>query len=123
VFDFKRPDITAKAEERKAAALEAKIKAKNEVIAELAEELTVAHRFFIHQDLRLFFLLRQYPLRLQPPDIELALMRYDGRRQCRITGNGDQRTVPRSKKPTADKRQRGSVHLIGFQRIADNAGN
>ncbi|MDR0662939.1 MAG: hypothetical protein LBF80_02525 [Spirochaetaceae bacterium] len=36
VFDIKRPDIAAKAKERKAGALETKIKAKEEVIAERA---------------------------------------------------------------------------------------
>ena len=38
-FQAKRPDISSKAEERKIAALEGKIKQKDEVIAELAEEL------------------------------------------------------------------------------------
>jgi putative transposase len=38
LFEIKRPDIAAKAEERKAAELEAKLKQKEEVIAELAEE-------------------------------------------------------------------------------------
>jgi transposase-like protein len=38
-FRIKRPDICGKAEERKIAALEDKIKQKDEVIAELAEEL------------------------------------------------------------------------------------
>jgi len=38
-FQVKRPDISAKAEERKVSALEGKIKQKDEVIAELAEEL------------------------------------------------------------------------------------
>jgi transposase len=41
LFQVKRTDITTKAEVRKAAALEAKIKHKDEVIAELAEELLV----------------------------------------------------------------------------------
>jgi transposase len=41
LFQVKRTDITTKAEIRKAAALEAKIKQKDEVIAELAEELLV----------------------------------------------------------------------------------
>lgn len=39
LFQIRRTDIATKAEERKAAALEAKIKQKDEVIAELAEEL------------------------------------------------------------------------------------
>ena len=39
VFEIKRPDVSAKAEGRKAAELEAKLKQKDEVIAELAEEL------------------------------------------------------------------------------------
>jgi transposase-like protein len=39
LFQVKRTDITTKAEIRMAAALEAKIKQKDEVIAELAEEL------------------------------------------------------------------------------------
>jgi transposase len=39
LFQIKRTDIATKAEKRKAAALEAKIKQKDEVIAELAEEL------------------------------------------------------------------------------------
>jgi len=39
LFEIKRPDVAAKAEERKAAELEAKLKQKDEVIAELAEEL------------------------------------------------------------------------------------
>jgi transposase len=38
-FQIKRTDISSKAEERKIAALENKIKQKDEVIAELAEEL------------------------------------------------------------------------------------
>ena len=38
-FQIKRVDISSKAEERKVAALESKIKQKDEVIAELAEEL------------------------------------------------------------------------------------
>jgi transposase-like protein len=38
-FQIKRPEISGKAEERKVAALEDKIKQKDEVIAELAEEL------------------------------------------------------------------------------------
>jgi transposase-like protein len=38
-FHIKRPDISSKAEERKISALENKIKQKDEVIAELAEEL------------------------------------------------------------------------------------
>ena len=38
-FQIKRTDISGKAEERKVAALEDKIKQKDEVIAELAEEL------------------------------------------------------------------------------------
>jgi len=38
-FQIKRADISDKAEERKVAALENKIKQKDEVIAELAEEL------------------------------------------------------------------------------------
>ena len=38
-FQIKRPDISNKAEERKVTALEDKIKQKDEVIAELAEEL------------------------------------------------------------------------------------
>ena len=38
-FQIKRSDISSKAEERKVAALEGKIKQKDEVIAELAEEL------------------------------------------------------------------------------------
>jgi transposase len=40
-FQIKRTDISSKAEERKVAALEDKIKHKDEVIAELAEELLV----------------------------------------------------------------------------------
>jgi len=39
VFEIKRSDITEKAQERKAKALEEKIRHKDEVIAELAEEL------------------------------------------------------------------------------------
>jgi transposase-like protein len=39
LFETKRPDISAKADERKMAALEEKLKAKDEVIAELAAEL------------------------------------------------------------------------------------
>jgi len=39
VFQIKRTDISGKAEERKIAALEEKVKQKDEVIAELAEEL------------------------------------------------------------------------------------
>jgi transposase-like protein len=39
IFEIKRPDVSAKAEGRKAAQLEAKLKQKDEVIAELAEEL------------------------------------------------------------------------------------
>jgi transposase-like protein len=39
IFEIKRQDVTAKAEGRKAAELEAKLKQKDEVIAELAEEL------------------------------------------------------------------------------------
>lgn len=38
-FQIKRTDISGKAEERKIAALEEKLKQKDEVIAELAEEL------------------------------------------------------------------------------------
>ena len=38
-FQIKRPEISDKAEERKITALEAKIQQKDEVIAELAEEL------------------------------------------------------------------------------------
>ena len=38
-FQVKRPDISKKAAERKIAALEDKLKQKDEVIAELAEEL------------------------------------------------------------------------------------
>jgi transposase len=38
-FQTRRPDVSGKAEERKIAALEGKIKQKDEVIAELAEEL------------------------------------------------------------------------------------
>jgi transposase-like protein len=38
-FEIKRTDISGKAEERKIAALESKLKQKDEVIAELAEEL------------------------------------------------------------------------------------
>jgi len=38
-FQIKRADISSKAEERKISALESKIKQKDEVIAELAEEL------------------------------------------------------------------------------------
>ncbi|GHT75419.1 hypothetical protein FACS1894124_6740 [Spirochaetia bacterium] len=38
VFETKRPDISEKAEGRRIAALEAKLKQKDEVIAELAEE-------------------------------------------------------------------------------------
>jgi hypothetical protein len=41
IFEIKRLDVTAKAEGRKAAELEAKLKQKDEVIAELAEELLV----------------------------------------------------------------------------------
>jgi transposase-like protein len=39
IFEIKRPDVSAKAEGRKAAELEARLKQKDEVIAELAEEL------------------------------------------------------------------------------------
>jgi len=39
IFQIKRVDISTKAEERKVASLENKIKQKDEVIAELAEEL------------------------------------------------------------------------------------
>jgi transposase-like protein len=39
VFQIKRSDISTKAEERKAAALEDRLRQKDEVIAELAEEL------------------------------------------------------------------------------------
>ena len=39
IFQIKRADISDKAEERKIAALEEKLKQKDEVIAELAEEL------------------------------------------------------------------------------------
>ena len=39
VFQIKRPDISGKAEERKIAELESKLKQKDEVIAEFAEEL------------------------------------------------------------------------------------
>jgi transposase-like protein len=39
VFQIKRTDISTKAEERKVAALEDKLKQKDEVIAEFAEEL------------------------------------------------------------------------------------
>ena len=39
IFEIKRPDVSAQAERRKAAALEARLKHKDEVIAELAEEL------------------------------------------------------------------------------------
>jgi transposase-like protein len=39
IFEIKRQDVTAKAEGRKAAELEAKLKQKDEVIAGLAEEL------------------------------------------------------------------------------------
>jgi hypothetical protein len=39
IFEINRPDVSAKAEGRKAAQLEAKLKQKDEVIAELAEEL------------------------------------------------------------------------------------
>jgi hypothetical protein len=39
IFEIKRPDVPAKAEGRKAARLEAKLKQKDEVTAELAEEL------------------------------------------------------------------------------------
>jgi len=39
IFQVKRADISAKAEERKIAVLEEKIKQKDEVIAEFAEEL------------------------------------------------------------------------------------
>jgi transposase-like protein len=38
-FQVKRPDITGKADERKITALEDRIKQKDEIIAELAEEL------------------------------------------------------------------------------------
>ena len=38
-FQIKRPEISGKAEERKITALEAKIQQKDEVIAELAQEL------------------------------------------------------------------------------------
>ena len=38
-FQVKRPDISGKAEERKITALEDRIKQKDEIIAELAEEL------------------------------------------------------------------------------------
>jgi len=40
-FRIKRPDISRKADERRIAALEEKIRQKDEVIAELAEELLV----------------------------------------------------------------------------------
>ena len=40
-FQTKRPDISKKATERKITALEEKIKQKDEVIAELAEELLI----------------------------------------------------------------------------------
>jgi transposase-like protein len=39
IFEIKRPDVSAKAEGRKAAEMEAKIRQKDEVIAQLAEEL------------------------------------------------------------------------------------
>ena len=39
IFQIKRPDISGKAEERKITALEDKLKQKDEVIAQLAEEL------------------------------------------------------------------------------------
>jgi transposase-like protein len=39
IFEIKRPDVSAKAKGRKTARLEAKLKQKDEVIAELAEEL------------------------------------------------------------------------------------
>jgi len=39
IFQIKRTDISVKAEERKIAALEEKLKQKDEVIAEFAEEL------------------------------------------------------------------------------------
>jgi transposase-like protein len=39
IFEIKRQDVTAKAEDRKAAELETKLRQKDEVIAELAEEL------------------------------------------------------------------------------------
>jgi hypothetical protein len=39
IFEIKRPDVSAKAEGRKAAELEARLKQKDEVIAGLAEEL------------------------------------------------------------------------------------
>jgi transposase-like protein len=39
IFEITRPDVSAKAEGKKAAQLEAKLKQKDEVIAELAEEL------------------------------------------------------------------------------------
>jgi len=41
IFQIKRADISTKAEVRKVASLESKIKQKDEVIAELAEELLV----------------------------------------------------------------------------------
>jgi hypothetical protein len=39
IFEIRRHDVTAKAEGRKAAELEAKLRQKDEMIAELAEEL------------------------------------------------------------------------------------
>jgi hypothetical protein len=39
IFEIKRQDVTAKAEGRKAAELETKLRQKDEVIAGLAEEL------------------------------------------------------------------------------------
>ena len=39
IFQIKRPDVTAKADERRIALLEDKLKRKDEVISELAEEL------------------------------------------------------------------------------------
>jgi hypothetical protein len=38
IFEIKRPEVTAKADGRKVAELEAELKRKDEVIAELAEE-------------------------------------------------------------------------------------
>jgi transposase-like protein len=56
IFEQKRPDVSAKAEEQRAAVLEAKLKAKDEVIACLAEEL-LALKNRVTTSLRLAILL------------------------------------------------------------------
>jgi transposase-like protein len=48
-FQIKRADISGKAEERKITALEQKIKQKDEVIAELAEELLALKKKYCGQ--------------------------------------------------------------------------